>query len=344
MTKTVLLKFLLAVVITFTLILPEYFKTPKGNTLELSCLEVCLQPIFTYSFPFNFSLVAFLKPPRENQTILGVFLNQSNFENFTRLCQDITREFNMCCSCLVCETKESINFTSQEQTSKVLVMRGSMEEKENDFHSPCQHFSFIVPPMADYLEDYNFTCHLNSQTKMSAILEEVADFSSLQEKSGNHTYRIKEDPNNCIHISLHLEVDAKNFICFMKITWYALVLSVFIFLFIVIIHKILEGHRRAKKWQSHKYHSTCVLLRGSDSEKLQTLNVRVVSASNGKSRETDDQHQVTASSPEPLFLNISGLLPPPVNLSSSHYTLCQYLIPYTLYQYNVGGANIILLY
>ncbi|XP_037385826.1 transmembrane protein 156 [Talpa occidentalis] len=273
MTKTVLLKFLLAVVITFILILPEYFKTPKGNTLELSCLEVCLQPNFTYSFPLNFSLVTFLQPARENQTILGIFLNHSNFENFTRICQDITREFNTCCSCLVCETKENINFPSQGPTSKVLIMRGSMEENENDFYSPCQHFNFIVPPVVDYLEEYNFTCHLNTHTKMSAILEEVA----IQKKSRNHTYRIKEYPNNCIHIYLHLEKDAKNFICSMKITWYALVLSVFIFLFIVTIHKILEGHRRARKWQSHKYRSTSVLLRGNDSEKLRTLNVRVIS-------------------------------------------------------------------
>lgn len=67
-------------------------------------------------------------------------------------------------------------------------------------------------------------------------------------------------------------------ICSMKITWYVLLLLVFIVLLIFIIHKILEGHRRAQKWQSHKYKPTSVLLRGSDSEKLRTLNVRVVSA------------------------------------------------------------------
>ncbi|KAG8516484.1 Transmembrane protein 156, partial [Galemys pyrenaicus] len=233
------------VVITFILILPEYFKTPKGNTLELSCLESCLQPIFTYSFPLKFSLGAFLQPARENQTLLGIFLNHSNVENFTRLCQDITREFNMCCSCLVCETKENINFTSQEQTSKVLVMRGSVEEKENDFHSPCQRFNIIVSPVVNYLEEYNFTYNLITNTTMSTILEEVA----IQEKSRNDTYRIKEYPNNCIHISLHLKMDAKNVICSMKITWYALVLSVVISLFIFIIRKILEDHRRARKWQ-----------------------------------------------------------------------------------------------
>lgn len=63
----------------------------------------------------------------------------------------------------------------------------------------------------------------------------------------------------------------------MKITWYVLVLLVFIVLLIFIINKILEGHRRVQKWQSHKYEPTSALLRGSDSEKLRTLNVRVIS-------------------------------------------------------------------
>lgn len=40
-----------------------------------------------------------------------------------------------------------------------------------------------------------------------------------------------------------------DFICSMKITWYVLVLLVFIFLLIFIIHKILEAHRRVQKWQ-----------------------------------------------------------------------------------------------
>lgn len=39
-------------------------------------------------------------------------------------------------------------------------------------------------------------------------------------------------------------------VCSMKITWYVLVLLVFIFLLILIIRKILEGHRRVQKWQS----------------------------------------------------------------------------------------------
>lgn len=36
----------------------------------------------------------------------------------------------------------------------------------------------------------------------------------------------------------------------MKITWYVLVILVFIFFLILIIHKILEVHRRVQKWQS----------------------------------------------------------------------------------------------
>ncbi|XP_014418337.2 transmembrane protein 156 isoform X1 [Camelus ferus] len=275
MTKTALLKLLLAIVIMFILTLPEYFKTPKGNVLELSCLEVCLQPNFTYSFSsLNSPFVTFLQPRRETQTIMGMFLNHSSFQNITRICQDIASEFKMCSLCLACESKGNTDFMSQEQTSKVLIMKGSMQVKANDLHSPCQRFNFTVMPSVDRLEEYNSTCNLKTRTRRSATKEE----DPTKETSINHACRIMEHPNNCINISLYLEMDVKSFICSMKITWYVLVLLVFIFLFILIIHKILEGHRRVKKWQSHKYKSTSVLLRGSDSEKLRTLNVRVISA------------------------------------------------------------------
>ncbi|XP_027455540.2 transmembrane protein 156 isoform X3 [Zalophus californianus] len=324
MTKTALFKLLLAIVIAFILLLPEYFKTPKGNILELSCLEVCLQPNFNYSLrSLNFSFVTFLKPVRESQTIMGIFLNHSNFQNFTRICQGITSELKMCSSCLACESKKSLDFISQEQTSKVLIMKGSTEVKANDFRSPCQHFNFTVAPILDPLEEYNITCNLKTHMRRPAIMEE----DSPKEKSMNHTCRTMEYLNNCTHLSLHLEMDVKNFTCSMKITWYVLVLVVFIFFLILTLHKILESHRRMWKWRnfiylfmrdrerereaereagsqgagspmrdlipgpwdhdlsprqtlnhlSHPGAPTSALLRGQDSEKLRTLNVRVIS-------------------------------------------------------------------
>ncbi|XP_066241208.1 transmembrane protein 156 isoform X2 [Saccopteryx leptura] len=273
MTKTALLKLLLAIVITFILVLPEYFKTPKGNMLELSCLEVCLQPNLTYSPSFlNFSFVTFLQPVRETQTMMGIFLNHSNCQNFTRRCQDITSEFKMCTSCLICESKENMDFISQEQTSKVLIMKGSMEVKANDFHSLCQHLNLTVAPTADHLEEYNVSCNLNTNTRSSAIMAE----DPTKEEAISHTCGIMNYPNNCIHISLHLETDAKDFSCSMKIIWYVLVILVFIFFLILIIHKILHAHRRVPKWQSYKYKPSSLLLR-SDSEELQTLNMQVIS-------------------------------------------------------------------
>ncbi|XP_045406485.1 transmembrane protein 156 [Lemur catta] len=274
MTKTALLKLFVAIVITFILVLPEYFKTSEERMLELSCLEVCLPPNFNYSVSYlNFSFVTFLQPVRETQIIMGIFLNHSNCQNFTRICQDITSEFKMCSSCLVCESKGNMDFISQEQTSKVLIMRRSTEVKANDFHSPCQHFNFTVAPLVDRLEEYDSVCDLNSHTRKSAIMDE----EPTKEKPTNDTCRITEYLNNCVHVSLHLEMDVKNVICSMKITWYVLVLLVFIFLIILIFHKILEGHRRVQKWQSHKYKATSVLLRGSDSEELRVLMVRVIS-------------------------------------------------------------------
>ncbi|XP_004459440.1 transmembrane protein 156 isoform X1 [Dasypus novemcinctus] len=274
MTKTAPLKLCMALLITFILILPDYFKTPKGNMLELSCLEVCLQPNFTYSLSSNFSFVTLLQPVRETQTLMGIFLNHSNFQNFTVVCNGNTSEFKMLSSCLVCESKGNMDFISQEQTSTVLIMMESMEVKANDFHSPCQHFNFTVAPVIDSLEKSTATCTLKTHTRKSAITEEAL----TKEKSKNYTCGITEDLNKCIHVSLHIEMNVKNFTCSMKITWYILVLLVFLFLIIIIIYKILEGHRTVQKWQRHKYRPTSVLLRGSDSEKLRALNVRVISA------------------------------------------------------------------
>nr|XP_020017475.1 transmembrane protein 156 isoform X1 [Castor canadensis] len=274
MTKTALLKLFVAIVITFILILPEYFKTPKGRTLELSCLEVSLQSNFNDSLSsLNFSFVIFLQPVRETQTIMGIFPNHSNFQNFTKICQNITSEFKTCFLFMICESKGNMDFISQEQTSKGLIMRGSMEGKANDFYSACQHFNFTVIPVVEQWEENNTACNLKTHTRKSIIVEE----DPTKERPINYTCRTMEYPDNCIHIYLYMEMDVKNVTCAMKITWYILVLLVFVFLIILIIHKILEGHRRVQNWQSHKYKPTSVLLRGSDCEKLRALNVRVIS-------------------------------------------------------------------
>ncbi|XP_053433725.1 transmembrane protein 156 isoform X2 [Nycticebus coucang] len=273
MTQTALLKLFVAIVMVFILILPEFFKTSEERVLELSCLEVCLQPNFTYTLSdLNFSFVTLLQPVRETPIIMGIFLNHSNCQNFTRICQDIASGFKTCSSCLVCESKGNTDFIFQEQTSKVFIMTGSVEVKTNGFHAPCQHFNFTVAPLADHLEEYKATCHLKSHTRQSSVMEEEA----AKEKSANHTCRIMEYLNNCVHVSLHLEMDVKNVIPSMKITWYVLVFLVLIFLIILIFYKILEGHRRRQKCQSHKYKTTSVLLRGGDSEKLRALKVWVI--------------------------------------------------------------------
>ncbi|XP_055981540.1 transmembrane protein 156 [Sorex fumeus] len=271
MTKIVLLKLLLAAGITLILMLPEYFKTSKGNTLELSCLKTLLQSNFTYLFPLNFSFVTFVQPIRETQLVMGIFQNHTNFQNIAKICQNVKSEFKRCHLCLACESKGNRNFISQEQTSKALVIRGSIEEKTNDLDSSCRHLYITVPSTINHLEEYNITQNLKAHP-----YAEISDGGPTQDKSRNHTCTIMNYPNNCTHISLHLEMDVKNFICSTKITWYILVLLVFIFSLIFTIYKVLEDLRRAHKWQSHKYTSTSALLRESDSEKLQTLNVWVV--------------------------------------------------------------------
>ncbi|XP_040822189.1 transmembrane protein 156 isoform X4 [Ochotona curzoniae] len=244
MTKTAFLKLCVAIVITFILTLPEHFKTPKGRILELTCLKLCLKPNLTHSLSsFNLPFMTFLKPVKEAQIILEVFLNHSDFENVTRTCQDITSKFQMCSLCLVCEPKGNVSSISQEETSTV-----------------------------EYWEEKNTTCNLKMRTRRSTAAKQ----DPAEQKPVNHTCRITESLNNCTHLSLYLEMDTNYTICSMKIIWYALVLLVFVALIILLTHKIREGHR-VQKWQSHKYKPASVLLRERDSEKLRVLNVRVIS-------------------------------------------------------------------
>ncbi|XP_055480082.1 transmembrane protein 156 isoform X3 [Psammomys obesus] len=206
MTETAFFKLFVAIVITSILVLPEFFKTPKGRTRELSCLEVCLLPNFTYPLSsFNFSSVALLQPAEETQTIMGIFPNHSSFQSFTEICQGITSGFPMCSLCLVCESKEDVDFISQEQTSEGLIMRGLMEVKANDFYSPCQHFNVTVALTVDPTKDYNTTCTPETLPEEVAAVEEAP----AREESLNHTCRIMRNMDNCTHISLLLEMDVK---------------------------------------------------------------------------------------------------------------------------------------
>ncbi|XP_012864575.1 PREDICTED: transmembrane protein 156 isoform X1 [Dipodomys ordii] len=274
MPQTVLLKLFVAVAITFILILPEYFKTPQGTTLELSCLEVCVLSNFTYSLSLNFSSVTFLLPIRENQTLMGIFPKYSNFPNVTKACQNITSKFTTCSLYLVCESKGNKDFVSKEQLSKGLITKGSMAVKDSDFYAPCQHFNVTLTPIVDNLEEYNTSCNLKTHTGTTTIMEK----EPAQEESLNHTCRTVEYADNCIHIYLHLEMDVKNVTCAMKITWYILVLLVFILLILFIIYKVLEGHRTGRKWQSDNCKSMAGLFGGGDSEKRRALTAWVIPA------------------------------------------------------------------
>lgn len=279
MTETAFLKLFVAIVITFILVLPEFFKTPKERTLELSCLEVCFLPNSTYPLSsFNFSSVAFLQPAEEEtQTIMGILPNHSSFQSFAEICQGITSGLPMCSLCLVCESKGHVDFTSQEQTSKGLVMRGSKEVKASDFYSPCEYFNVTITLKADPVKE-DTTCTPEAHPGEAIALDE----DPIREKSLNHTCRFMKNTDNCTHIFLHLEMGVKSVTCSMKITWYVLVLFVFMLGIIFIIYKILEEHRRVWRRQSHNYKSSSVLFRGRDSGKLSTLNVRVIPESTQK--------------------------------------------------------------
>ncbi|XP_017176704.1 transmembrane protein 156 isoform X8 [Mus musculus] len=176
------------------------------RTRELSCLEVCFLPNFTSPLSsFNFSSVAFLQPAEEIQTIMGISPNHSSFQSFAEICRGITSRLPMCSLCLVCESKGDVDFTSQEQTSKGLVMRGSMEVTASDLSSPCQYFNITAALIADPVKEDNTTCTPETRPgKASAVDEDLA-----RKKSLNHTCRFMKSTNNCAHIFLRLETDVK---------------------------------------------------------------------------------------------------------------------------------------
>lgn len=278
MTETAFLKLFVAIVLTFILVLPEFFKTPKEGTRELACREVCLLPNLTYPLPpFNFSSVTFLHPAEETQTVTGLFPNHSSVQSFTESCQGITNGFPMCFLCLVCESEGDVDFISQEQISKGLITTGSMEVKANDFYSPCQHYNVTVALLVDPMKEYNATCTPEAHPGKPTGVEDPPRGDFL-----NHTCGIMENTSNCTHVSLRLAIDVKSVTCSVKITWYILVLLVFMVGIILIIHKILEDHRRVQRWQSRKPKSASVLLRGSDSAKLSVLNITTIPESTGR--------------------------------------------------------------
>ncbi|XP_042534117.1 transmembrane protein 156 isoform X4 [Dipodomys spectabilis] len=160
------------------------------------------------------------------------------------------------------------------KTPQGLITKGSMAVKDNDFYAPCEYFNVTLTPIVDNLEEYNTSCNLKTHTKTATIMEK----EPAQEESLNHTCRTVEYADNCIHIYLHLEMDVKNVTCAMKITWYILVLLVFILLILFITYKVLEGHRTGRKWQSDNCKSMAGLFGGGNSEKRRALTAWVIPA------------------------------------------------------------------
>ncbi|XP_020847417.1 transmembrane protein 156 isoform X1 [Phascolarctos cinereus] len=275
MTKPALLKLLVVIMIMFILILPEYFKTSKGNIVELSCLDVNLLNNFTYPLPeFNISFVSFLHQEREHEVIvLGISAKHFHFHNMSKVCPLTSRELQLYSSCLVCESKGTKDFIHQELTTKASIMNDSMEMKAENFLPLRVIFNFTVVPVVDDLGGYDTTCVVKLHLTNFTAGKEPMKTTLL-----NSSHRSMQSLNNCNQVSLQLEMETGNSTCTMRITWYVLVLLVFIFLIIFIAHKIFQENRRVRTWQNHRYKPASTLLKGNDSEKLRrVLNIHVIS-------------------------------------------------------------------
>ncbi|KAM8968404.1 transmembrane protein 156 isoform 2-T2 [Sarcophilus harrisii] len=266
MTKAALLKLLVVIMIMFILILPDYFKTSKGNIVELSCLDISSLNNFTYPLPeFNISFVSFLQQGREHEVIvLGISAKHFHFHNMSNVCPLASGELQLYSSCLLCESKGTVDFIHQELTT-----RGNNRLKE---------VWKMERQVIDALGGHDTTCVLKLHLRNSASRQDPLKTTLL---NGSHTS--VEGLNSCNQVSLQLEMETGNSTCTMKITWYVLILLVFIFLIICSVYKIFQESRRIQTWQNYtsfhySHYTTPTLPKENDSEILRgVLNVHVVS-------------------------------------------------------------------
>ncbi|XP_051820937.1 transmembrane protein 156 [Antechinus flavipes] len=297
MTKAALLKLLVVIMIMFILILPDYFKTSKGNIAELSCLDISSLNNFTYPLPeFNISFVSFLQQGREHEVIvLGISAKHFHFHNMSNVCPLTSGELQLYSSCLLCESKGTVDFIHQELTTRgnnrlkevwkmerqvmdASIMNDSLEMKAENF--PLLHvlFNFTVVPVVEALGGHDTTCVLKLHLRNSASRKDPLKTTLL-----NGSHRSVESLNSCNQVSLQLEMETGNSTCTMRITWYVLILLVFIFLVICSVYKIFQENRRIQTWPNYtsfhySHYTTPTLPKENDSEILRgVLNIHVVS-------------------------------------------------------------------
>ncbi|XP_056659776.1 transmembrane protein 156 [Monodelphis domestica] len=172
------------------------------------------------------------------------------------------------------------------------IMNESVEMKVKHFPLLPVLFNFTLVPAMEDLGGHATTCFLKLSVRNSSTRRDSAMESSVQSL------------NSCRQVSLQLEMEIgtlesfyctfKNVcflppltdsICIMRITWYVLVLSVFIFLIIFIVHKIFQEKRRVQIWKNQTYESASIFLKGNDSEKWRgMLNTPVVSGATKERR------------------------------------------------------------
>ncbi|XP_036620951.1 transmembrane protein 156 [Trichosurus vulpecula] len=159
------------------------------------------------------------------------------------------------------------------KTSKASIMNDSMEMKAENFLPLHVIFNFTVVPVVEDLGGYDTTCVVKLHLTNSTAGKDLTEATLL-----NSSHRSVQSLKSCNQVSLQLEMETGNSTCTMKITWYVLILLVFIFLIIFTVHKIFQENGRVQTWQNRRYKPASTVLKGNDSEKLRrVLNIQVIS-------------------------------------------------------------------
>ncbi|XP_038607877.1 transmembrane protein 156 [Tachyglossus aculeatus] len=296
MTKTVLLKLLVTIIIMFILILPEYFQSPEGPIVALSCSDTCALNNSPPSLSsFNISFPRILQWGTGNQTVvLEIFINRSFWPTSALACQVAPRPSLTCPSCLLCDSSGP-GGRAQALPSPAAVGSVSLEAKGDDLPS-CEQYNVPVGPTREGPEDPRPHCRVE-------IWMGNAPFGRrepAQGSEGNPSCSGMGHLDSCRQISLQLQMGGSTLPG--KITLYVLVLLVCMVLVIIVTYKVFQGNQKGCPRPRSAGYAAPEARRESDSAEQGELRGRTLS-------ETDWQH-------ETAFTPARDTLPPILELEA----------------------------
>uniref|UniRef100_A0A6I8P3K9 Transmembrane protein 156 n=1 Tax=Ornithorhynchus anatinus TaxID=9258 RepID=A0A6I8P3K9_ORNAN len=271
MTKTVLLKLLVTIMVMFILILPEYFQSLEGPIVALSCSDSCALNNSPPSLSsFNISFPRLLEWGMGNQTVvLEIFINRSSWSTSALACQVAPRPSPACPSCLLCDSSGP-GGRGRALTSPAAVGSVSLKAKGEGLPS-CEQYNVPVGLAEEGPEDPRPRCRVEIWMRSAAFRrKELA-----QGSEGDLSCSGMGHLDSCRQISLQLQMGGSTLPG--KITLYLLVLLVCVVLVIIVIYKVFQGNQKGCPRPRSAGYAAPKARRESDSVEQGELHGRILS-------------------------------------------------------------------